>query len=414
MQVAAPDHERFNIPIETSCQDGLPLDSLVAAVRRALATHESLRTRLRRTAEGELQQILHGEVRLLIDIVDANDRKMMPDSKEVLWGRLMRKPFDFEAEWPIRVGSIARDGLIHYVLIVVSHHAIDRGAVSILERTLWREENPPAEPMGLQPLDEAQYQASPKGRRVTAAAEDYWRRTLLRAPSRNFRAESADPRTPRYWSATLTSWALPLAARFLSREMKVADSAVLLAAVSATISTVAETDRCALLIQVHNRFRPQLREAVSSVTMEGLFLVETGDVPFREVVRRSWTAALATYKHAYHDRRRIDALIAEVERERGGSIDLSCWVNDMRSLETCPPPTELKVADIVRKLSLSEMEWPYRYERHNNVTFGLRVHGGHEVVTLELIADTHVLAPTQMERVLREIEAVVIGAVAGS
>ncbi len=375
MQVAAPEHARFNIPIEFSHDAGLTPESLVVAIRQALAVHESLRTRLRRTPEGELRQILSGRVRLPIDIVEVSDRWAMRDSKEALSERLLRKPFDFAAEWPIRVGAIARDGLIRYVLLVVSHHAIDHGAVPFLERTLWHEAITSAEPMSLEPFDQAKYQTSPDGRRITAAAADYWRKILCQAPSRMFQDKSDDPRTPRYWSATLTSWALPLAAQRLSREMKVGPSAVLLAALSATI---------------------------------GLFFVRTGNVPFREVVRRSWIAAVETYQYAYYDRRRIDAVIAEVGQQRGGSIDLSCWINDMRSMEICPRPAELKVANIVRKLGLTEVEWPSQYERHNNVTFGLRAHGSHEVVKLELIADTHVLAPVQMEHILRGIEAVIV------
>ncbi len=408
MQVAAPEHARFNIPIEFSRDAGLTPESLVVAIRQALAVHESLRTRLRRTPEGELRQILSGRVRLPIDIVEVSDRWAMRDSKEALSERLLRKPFDFAAEWPIRVGAIARDGLIRYVVLVVSHHAIDHGAVPFLERTLWHEAITSAEPMSLEPFDQAKYQTSPDGRRITAAAADYWRKILCQAPSRMFQDKSDDPRTPRYWSATLTSWALPLAAQRLSREMKVGPSAVLLAALSATISNLVGTDRCVLLVQVHNRFRPELLAAVSSVTMEGLFFVRTGNVPFREVVRRSWIAAVETYQYAYYDRRRIDAVIAEVGQQRGGSIDLSCWINDMRSMEICPRPAELKVANIVRKLGLTEVEWPSQYERHNNVTFGLRAHGSHEVVKLELIADTHVLAPVQMEHILRGIEAVIV------
>jgi Condensation domain len=411
MQVAAPDHERFNIAIESSCERGLALDALVAAMRRALAVHESLRTKLRRTPHGELQQILHSDMRLPIHIVEACDAATVRRYKEALRERLLRKPFDFAGEWPIRVGAISRDGLIRYVLIVVSHHAIDHRAIPLLEKTLWHDA--PIGRQGLQPLDEAAYQASLEGQRVTAAAEDYWRRTLRHAPLKMFRNKSADPRTPRYWMATLTSWALPLAAQVVSRDMRVGPSAVLLAALSATISEMVGTDRCVFLVQVHNRFRAALCEAVSSVTMEGLFLVEAGGVPFREIVRRSWAAALDTYQYAYHDRRRVDAVISEVERERGSRIDLSCWVNDMRSTNAGPQQSELTVEGIVRKLGLTELEWSDKYERHNNVTFGLRAYGSREVIKLELIADTHALTPAQMEHVLRQIETIVVGEVVG-
>jgi hypothetical protein len=147
--------------------------------------------------------------------------------------------------------------------------------------------------------------------------------------------------------------------------------------------------------------------------MDGLFLVETGDIPFSEIVRRAWTAAQATYRYAYYDKRRIDAVRAEVERERRCRIDLSCWINDMRSAAAYPPPAELKVSNIVAKLGLTEVLWSRRHEQHNNVTVGLRAYGSPEAVKLELIADTHMLTPDQIERILRGIEAVVVEEVAG-
>jgi hypothetical protein len=103
-------------------------------MRRALAAHESLRTKLQRTPRGELQQILHSDMRLPIHIVEACDAATVRRYKEALRERLLRKPFDFAGEWPIRVGAISRDGLIRYVLIVVSHHAIDHRAIPLLEK----------------------------------------------------------------------------------------------------------------------------------------------------------------------------------------------------------------------------------------------------------------------------------------
>jgi len=409
----APDHERFNVPIYNSYEKGIPISDLIAAIHRALATHESLRTRLRGRPDGGLEQVLYGDVRLPIDIVDTNDGDTELANKKVLWERLLSKPFDFESEWPIRVGAIARNGSIRYVLVVVSHHAIDGWAVRFLERTLWRQGITASASLSLQPLDEAQYQMSPAGQRIAAAAEDYWRNTLLQAPPTMFQGKSTEQRAPRHCIGTLISSALPVAAQCLSRDLKVGPSAILLAALSTAISRITKTDRCVLRVQANNRSKRELRQAVSSVTMEGLFLVETGDIPFREIVRRAWIAAQATYRYAYYDKRRIDAVRAEVERERRCRIDLSCWVNDMQSAGAYPPLCELKVPNIVAKLGLTEVQWPRRLERHHNVTVGLRAYGSPEAVKLELIADTHVLMPGQIERILRGIEAIVVEEVAG-
>jgi hypothetical protein len=328
-------------------------------------------------------------------------------STEALRSQLLKKPFDFEAEWPIRMGVITRDELIYYMQIVVSHHSIDDWATPILEETLRHPAIPSPASQGWQPFDEAQYQSSPAGRRIAAAAEAYWRGTLQRAPFKMFHHTSADPRTPRYWSAELTSPALPLAIQYVSREMKVSTSAVLLAALSMVVSRATGGECCVLLVQAHNRFRTELRRAVSSVTMPGLFLVETEGASFREMVKRAWVAALTTYQFAYYDKRQIDAVKADVERRRGGQIDLSCWLNDRRPAVPPRIPDALSVADIKRRLSLTRLEWPRTYDSHDDVTFGLRAYDIPGAIKLELIADTHVLAPAQMEQFLRDLESIV-------
>jgi Condensation domain len=414
MQQEAPHNERFNISTARSPEGGLRKSDMINAIHRVVAAHESLRTRLRYTPSGDLNQILHGTMRLPIEIVEVEDMAAEPHGEEALKKRLLYTPFDFENEWPIRIGAVLRDSLIRHVLVVTSHHAMDAFAVPFLERTLWNGESTDDSPT-FQPIDEARYQASPEGQRINAAAELYWRTTLARVPLKMFQNHSTDPRSPRYWTATLTSPRLALGLQYLSQNLRVGSSAVLLAALSAVISQITGVDQCVLLVQVHNRFKPELRHAVSPLTMPGLFMMNTASASFPELIRRGWAAALKAYQHAYYNKRLIDDINLHIERARGSRVDLSCWVNDMRS--NYPPPLPLsraKLAEIIGNLDAVQVKWSGQYDKHNHVTLGLRAYGSTQLAMLELIADTFVLAPSQIEWILQGVEGMVVDAVAAT
>lgn len=410
MQSVAPQHERFNLALINCIAPESTIDTVLTSVRRALSTHESLRTRLRRSADGGLVQILHGDVDLQISVVELEETDSEPDEVDRLYQRLQGTPFDVENEWPLRVGAVVRDQIVRYLLVVVSHHSVDAWALPVLEATI-RGHAPPETVTGcLQPLDEARFQRSPEGQQITAAAEAHWRRTLLLAPAQMLPPSVTGAHRPGHRKVILTSSALATAIWHLSEELSIGPSALLLAAYSSALAKAAVSTRCVLRVQVHNRFRRQVREAVTSTTMEGLFMVGVEDASFREIAHRTWSAALSTYRHAYYDKLRVDAVKAETERERRVEIGLSCWLNDRWS--TLEKPSDLDKFDAPGAcLADTRLEWVEEREKHSNLSVGLRAYGSAREIVLEAVLDTAVLAVPQAETLLKDIERAAVDAV---
>lgn len=405
LEAIAPHCERYNIPVEAHYENGIEPGQAQQAVHCALAIHESLRTRLNPVTGTAVEQVLEGSVRLPVRITEVSRLNSPRLAAQELRGHLAGGAFDIQRDWPVRVGMISQGGRIHYTELAVSHHAMDEWAAPLLRDTLL---NPAVararQSHTLQPRDEAAFQGSAPGKRICDAAEDHWRETLRNAPLgvlRSPRAASGAPCHQRVW---LTSLALAPATEQLRQVTGASSSTVLLAAFATVIAKVAGGESPALLVQTHNRFRRDLRHAVSTLTMPGVFLMSASQRPFSELVSEAWRQVLQTYRFSYYDKRRINAVKSAVERERSGTIDLSCWLNDRRAAAAPGQLTFLRAKDIARRLRLTKVELPAPLERHEDTTIALRVYDAQDAIRLELIADTATFPPAQLEAMLREME----------
>lgn len=405
MRQIAPYHHRYNVPVSVLYKKPVKVSAALGAVHHALSVYESLRTRFRPAADGGLDQVLHADIQIPVRLVNTSYFRDIAPEAMALRQSLADEPFDAAADWPVRIGLVVHNGLAYCLEAAVSHLSVDGQGVPALHRTLAG--SPPGEAW-LQPIDEARFQRSPAGERINSAAEKYWRGVLQQAPREMFGQDRSGSRAPDHQIAALTSPALPAAVDFLSKKMQIGSSAVLLAAFSLALSRVSGCQWCVMLVQSHNRSRAQLRHSVSTLAMPGLFLVKSDETAFPEMIRRTWPAVLAAYHFSYYDKRRIDQVRAAVERDRGGRIDLSCWLNDRRSAAAQAPPADLNAADIRRRLRLTRLDWLGSSEKHSDATVGMRIYDPPEAIKLEVIADAAALSRLQVEFILREIESLII------
>ncbi|MBB5867074.1 hypothetical protein F4553_000453 [Allocatelliglobosispora scoriae] len=413
MRTLGTDAARYNVAGGARLDPPITRSRLTAVLGELACLHDSLRTRLS-ADDGGLRQVVYsrGAVPLVVRQSTAEE---LGRSANVLYGELRALPFDVEHEWPVRVGAVEVDGLVHHVVFALSHTASDgwgvrnliadftdlcggRSVASIL-----------AGNGRLQPLDEAGFQASGRGRRRDAAARRFWRDLLHSGPPNLFPATAGRPAAQPFPNAVLHSPALALATEHVARYLAVSPASVLLAAAAASMGRLTGVSEAVFQVVVNNRFLPGLADVVNTVAQEGLLHVAETDGDFSLLVRRTFGATVSTHWHAYYDKLALDSDIA-TSRDRGDVIgDHSCVVNDFRGLvpdETWVRPEPVPLA---RALSRTVLTWPVEFEPRPNLSFALDAAAVSGAIELAMTADSAVLPRPDMERFLFGIESLVVG-----
>jgi hypothetical protein len=164
-----------------------------------------------------------------------------------------------------------------------------------------------------------------------------------------------------------------------------------------------------LQVLVNNRFRPGFAESVTPLTQSGVCVVEV-DATFDEVVARAVRASTRAAKNAYYDPLRSDELIAAVGRDRGEEIELSVFFNDRRAQVGLPDPDRIPTtAEVCAAVARSTLRWERRLDRFDHALF-IHVNDVPETIDFLICADTHRVAPADMELLVRGLEAVVVEA----
>ncbi|GAT66860.1 nonribosomal peptide synthase [Planomonospora sphaerica] len=317
--------------------------------------------------------------------------------------------FDYAAEWPLRAGLVVDGGEVTHIVLVFCHLAADGlGAEVVLRdlRLLLLRGSVPGPPPP-QPLDLARWQESGAGRRVAGIAAGHWEQEYRRVPPTMFGRPAGDAADPPIWRAQIVSRAMDLAVRRIAAVHSASTSTVLLAAASAMVGAVTGHGVCAMLPIVGNRFRGDTVNAVTTLSQEGLFVLDLDRGPFTELLRAAGPAALRAYRSAYHDPRDRDRLTAEASRERGTPVHPYCCFNDLRFADR--PDASPGEAEVRRALADTALSWPLRQERLN-CRFCLHVTDEPGGLGVSLTADTRFLPRPAMERYLLGLESLLVEA----
>ncbi|RBQ14742.1 non-ribosomal peptide synthetase condensation domain protein [Spongiactinospora rosea] len=403
----APDDRYFNfgrvLAVPRSVQ---PLS--VADVRRAVGLltdrHEALRT----TIGPGPAQIIGEAAEPVVGIVHAARGEEAAVAAE-LRARMESAAFDYREERPLRTGVVICDGTVSHVVLVFCHMAADglgaEVALRDLRLLLLRGEAggpPPSQPAAL-----ARWQNSAEGLRLARAADEYWEREFSRIPVSMFPTQVADPSGPPIWRALLTSRAAAMAAQRLAVLHGATTGAVLLAASAAMVGRITGQGLCAMLPIVGNRFRADTRNAVTTLSQEGLFVCDVTAERFEDLLRVARPAALRAYRHAYHDPAGRAAATARASDARGAEIQPYCCFNDMRFAEH--PPRAWEAAEIDAALGSSTLTWPISQERLN-CRFCVHITGEGANLGISVTADTRYLPKAGMESWLRGLEDLLVEA----
>jgi hypothetical protein len=245
--------------------------------------------------------------------------------------------------------------------------------------------------------------------RQSDAALRYWGGLLRKIPTRRF-GGVAEERQPRYWQAFYDSPSSYLAVQAVAARTGAGTSAVLLAAYAVALAQVTDSNPAVIQAVVSNRFRRGFAEVVSPLTNFGLCVIDVADVTFDEAVARAWRSTMRAYKYAYCDPVKRAELVARIGRERGEDVDLACFVNDRRMQsrkepDTRPPGT----AELRAALPQSVLTWGYRTDNERERCY-LHINNVPGTIRFELLGDTQCVSRSDMEALLRGIEAAVASA----
>ncbi|MGI5239091.1 condensation domain-containing protein [Dactylosporangium sp. CA-139066] len=413
-QLSRPRRPYFNFGRLVRVPAGRAPADVADALRVLFEECEAFRTTVRPGADGRPGQHVadRGEVRLAVhevgDRADAAAERLSYEYKGHCFA---------DEELPVRVAIITAADVPVYVLLMISHLAVDRWGADLATGRLVAllDGRGRAGPGGggRQPLDQARAEATAAGARTADRAVAHWRRSLDAVPQSMFPDARPLPDVPWSPAGELTSRALALASGALAGRHGVSRSATILAATAALLGTRAGTRTVALQVVAANRPSPPLRAMVGTCAQMGLFVVDLPDHSFGELIERSWTASLAAYRHARYPPARVQQVLDEISVRRGVFVDLSCHFQDATVATGQPSGTARDIAadEVARAVDLSRYRRNLLWDRHQRLRLDV-LNAPAGALTLSLGADPSILDAGGVEMFVRGIERLLVHAVA--
>ncbi len=411
------DAPRYNVPADLPVTPPRPVSRVLADLTELLQLHDSLHTRFLPNGVDGLEQVVDGGGELAVEVRECAVAEA-PGVGAGLLEELAGRSFDHEREWPLRVGLVVCEGAVHRLVLVASHAGMDYWGQGRMLRDLQLiESGESAESLrlarpSLQPLEAAEFQASPIGRRRDEAARRYWCEQLTAGPREVFKDPaapdlSADPGRL-FPNAVLRSPALAVAVGRVAAELEVSDAAVLLGAASHQLARMSGSSDVLFQVVVGNRFQPSAAAAVSTVAQEALFLLTDAGRDFGDAVRRTRSVSFNAFRHAGYDKWALDREVARLV-EKGEAADHSYWWNDTRDPGVGPFDTvEMPRAALSELIGRTGLSWPTEFLPRVNVSMAVDVLTAPGALDLAMTADPAVLGREGMEQFLRGVERLVV------
>lgn len=391
---AEPQEQYLNIGrVFAAPKRPVTVEQARAALDRLVARHEALRTRFTGPRESPRQRVEEAAAPY-VEVVEAEPAGRVCD-------RLSDMPFDYWNEWPLRVAFVVAGGQVRQVVLVLCHLAADGPAADLIVRDfrllLLRGDLPPREADS--PSDLARWQQSPEGRRVSGAAIDWWLGEYDRIDPFLL---TAMPRRPRLVEATMSSTALAAAAQKVADKRGVSSSTVLLTAAISLVGRLTGQRTCGMRVIVNNRFVAGRRDVVSTISQEGLVVLDVGTPDFGALAKQGWEAVLRAYRQAQYDPYAMEEAVGAL----GPRVRSFGCFNDQRLVQRDQPAT-LDGRGIRAAMAKTDLGWTDAMDR-NICDFRLHVGGEPDRMEVSLYADTALLAPPAIETYLLDLERLLV------
>jgi len=278
-----------------------------AAVRALAERHESLRTVYDLRASGMRQRVLP-----VADVMGAVRRSEITVAERAeLEARELRRGFYLASEPSWRAWLVMANGRPHELLVVIHHIAADGMAIGVLERDFQVLLACGRLDPGPQPRQLAAQQHSRRQEAALAAAEAYWRRTLIGA------GPVTAPPVPRgeVVRADLHTGVPAEAAQQIAARLRISLPSLLLAVYAHALAITFKRESLLLYPMSSNRFDPAYSNLVSSLNQWVPVLFSPDGRPFPQRAASLHWRSFKALKYGCYNPDAIAAIRAELARD---------------------------------------------------------------------------------------------------
>ena len=416
----ADNRSQFSMGGWTYLPEGSTVGYAAGQLSGLLGRHAALRTRLADGAADRPCQEVAGAGQIGLDIwtipddAGPDDLARCVDDLIETWPL---EPFDFRADWPLRMAVLRQGGACLRLVWVLSHLAADGAAHLLLLRDLRRamDGGATADPGSPQLPDVAASEREPRLRALSGRSMPYWQSQLRGIPALTFGqpARPADDRGPRYRRVRFSSVAAHLAMLAIARRTGTDASRVTAALIATAIGRVTGAAPLTVSVMMNNRFRPGLADVIAPIAQNVAVTIDVAGTTVDAAVARARGAYLAAGLRAYYDPDDLDEVIARADAERGYPARVSCRVNDQRAMirgaARPADPAEVTEDAVRGRLGESALTWLGPLD-HLHDQANIIVENRPGVLSLSMLCDLWSLPGGRAEALLRAVEDVAVEA----
>jgi len=327
-----PDEASLNLAAVLPIPRGTAVPHVLEAVRQLVLRHESLHTAYF-SIDGELTQCVKDEIELDVFVVETSSDEEVAELAHSAAIELANDAFDISSGVQLRVALTVRDGLARAIALVASHMAVDAGSFQIVQSELKTLLSPGGGRDGLrkrsqQPVERAEFEASPAGAKLQDNALAFWRQTTSLASPSSISRLSVPADDQLAW-ASIESKAITLAAHDLAARYSVSPSAVILASLGLLIGDFTGEPGPVFRSLIATRFRSHDRQFVGAFNLNSIIHVATDSQLFADHVRRTAAATLKAFVRCEANPRRVEEVINDVASAREITPGSYCFFNDV-------------------------------------------------------------------------------------
>jgi hypothetical protein len=382
-----PGEQARSLAVAVPAPADLPVQDMSEAVRALVVRHEPLRTTFRSQPDGPVQDVAGAGTITVVRI--EGGAGALADA--VARAGTLHFPLDRPL---VDIAFIEEHDVAPAVVLGLSHLAVDAWGAQVVAHDLDRLlRGRQLDPVSLQPRQRARWERSPDGRRLSDRGITHWQRALATYPATpipGVRPTGARPRV----RGVLRVAALPVALAATASVMRLTPPSAVLAALALVLAARAGTDqpyRFGCRLTVGHRFPPLPADYAGTAVQHAPLVFDVHPHSFAATARAALPALLAASRHTQADPVATGAVADEVARDRGLRWD---WVEV--NVVSRPGRRGAGGPDGFTPLPTGEAGGPLELEVVGDA--------------LQVAADPAVLAPGELEPLLRAVAAVLLDA----
>ncbi|WP_367128731.1 condensation domain-containing protein [Saccharothrix sp. HUAS TT1] len=413
----------YNISGAHQLPGGVAVEEVAERLGRLMGKHPALRTRVVEGDDGVPLQVVFasGEVDLeVLVFADELDRADVVAHGNKLWLEWMATPLEQHTPWPLRMAVLRHRGAAVQVVLTFGHLVADGVGALLLMSDLGLGElaDRRVDPDAVLIADLARRERTPRVRRISDRAMEYWAGRLRSLPPSTFGAPGSPDYQPgqRCRNVRFNSPATHLAALAIARRTGADTGPVLLALIAIAIARTTGVNPLTTHVAAGNRYRPGLADVIGTVVQNAVLTLDT-DGSVDAVVARARQATTVALMQSYYDPDQLAELTARLDAERGHEARITCRISDRRfstrtradarAREAAPTAEEIRA-----KLPETFLKWHKYVYRWTDQLF-VNIEDRPDTVYLQVVSDIDVFAAERVEALLRAVEEVAVEAATG-